>query len=177
MDDGLLPLRIRTEWAWYAVYCHPRCEFRANSALMAADFATFLPTERKWVRHARYKHEKIVPLLSRYLFVGCIGDNFPRCYDMDGIHGLLSNDGRPVPIPAEIITELMASCKFGEFDETTAVARLPIGSQVQIMAGPLRGFVAELKRADSADKRAEIFVNMLGRACHMRLKFQELRPI
>lgn len=178
IDDDLVPRNYRGGRRWYCVYCHPQKEFRAERGLQAIGYRTFLPTERKWIRHARYKTEKIVPLLSRYLFVNFdVANGWPGLAQVDGVASLLCNDGLPVRIDEEIITALMQSCRFGVFDETTAVGRLPIGAAVKIMVGPLRGFIAELKSADSGAKRAEIFVSMLGKKMPLRMKFAELRAV
>lgn len=177
-DDAATPFSFREGEGWFVIYTYPQQEFRAEKGLQALGYEVFLPTERKWIRHARYKTEKIVPLLSRYLFIRLDpSKGWPGVKDVDGVCYLLCNDYVPVRVDGDIVTTLMQSCQWGVFDETTAISRLPLGAQVQILKGPLRGFVAELRKANSAEKRADIFVNMLGKTVALKLKFAELRPV
>src|SRR4029077_5080067 len=65
-----LPICFQPGKRWYVVYSNIKSEFRAEQGLKAKGYDVFLPRAKLWIRHARRKKERVVPLLPRYLFVG-----------------------------------------------------------------------------------------------------------
>src|SRR5262249_56053552 len=75
----VLPISFQPGKKWYVVYANIKCEFRAEKGLRAKGYDVFLPRARRWVRHARKKTERVVPLLPRYVFSG-FDINLIPCY-------------------------------------------------------------------------------------------------
>lgn len=177
MTHDYAPFSFREGRGWFAVHTWPQSEFRAQKGLARLKYETFLPTERRWIKHARYKRSVVRPLLARYLFVSFDPNHgWPGILDTDGVCAILSSDYIPVRVPTDIVDALRTDQTIGEHDETTALARMVPGAPVRIMAGPLRGFLAELASVNTAKERADVFVAMLGKQCKVRLSLVDLRP-
>src|SRR5262249_21998185 len=139
----VLPISFQPGKKWYVVYANIKCEFRAEKGLRAKGYDVFLPRARRWVRHARKKTERVVPLLPRYVFVGFDINLMPwyGIRNTDGVEGVLSNNTIPVAVPTGAIEDLRAMEEMGIFDETTEVLRLSPGEQVKMIKGPFAGHV------------------------------------
>jgi transcriptional antiterminator NusG len=170
------------DFHWFAVYTLPRCEAKANSGIATLGYATYLPTERRWIRHARYKKAEDRPLLARYLFVGFDPDrtSWSPIRKVDGVCDLVRSAGTPSRMSQadiDLVFALKASQMVGAFDQTSVIDRMQIGENVRIVAGPFAGFIGELCATNSAEKRAEIFVSMFGKQHTIRMEFEQLRPV
>lgn len=77
----------------------------------------YYPKGRKVVRHARKQMERIFPVLSRYVFVKmATAEEFQAIRSTDGVINILSNNGKPVSVPAIEIEELKKRELAGEFN-------------------------------------------------------------
>jgi transcriptional antiterminator RfaH len=172
-----LPISFPSGKRWYVVYTNIKCEFRAEKGLRAKGYDVFLPRAKLWIRHARRKKERVVPLLPRYLFVG-FDINLMPWYEIrntDGVEGVLSNNSIPVPIPAAAIDDLRAMQEIGVFDETTEVLRLKEGDPVRMVKGPFAGHFCTLKSA-RGKKRVEVILSLFGRENVLCVPLSALRP-
>jgi len=174
----VLPISFQPGKKWYVVYANIKCEFRAEKGLLAKGYDVFLPRTRRWIRHARKKTERVLPLLPRYLFVG-FDINLMPWYEIrntDGVEGVLSNNTIPVAVPAAAIEDLRVMQEMGVFDETTEVLRLSVGDRVKMVTGPFAGHVCTLKSARGKE-RVEVIMALFGRENVLRVPLSALRPV
>src|SRR5437868_2343189 len=157
----VLPMSFQPGKRWYVVYTNIKCEFRAEQGLKAKGYDVFLPRAKRWIRHARRKKERLVPLLPRYLFVGFDINQMPwyEIRNTDGVEGVLSINSIPVAVPAAAIDDLRALETIGVFDETTEVLRLKAGDPVKLVQGPFAGHVCLLQSA-RGKQRVEVILSL-----------------
>jgi transcriptional antiterminator RfaH len=168
--------------AWYVVQTSPNCERRAERGIKERlGFQTFLPIERKWVRHARRKTEREYPLFVGYLFVAfdirrdpwtsIYSETSQRLYGVDRI---LSNGNRPSQVEPHKISDLRQMVKMGLFDETVG-GNLKPGSKVTVLSHSQLDLATRIK-AVTPDKRAEVVFSLLGRENVVKIPLSKIRP-
>lgn len=175
MDEDL-PFSFSDGSRWYAVMTNIRCEERAQHGLHAKGFRTFLPTERRWVRHARVRKAVSRPLLSRYLFVET-DPNVRGFMDIrltDGVEAILANCEVPAAMPDGLIEEFIRRQLSGEFD-SVAKGPIEVGARIRIMDGPHEDFFATVV---GIGKRSggEILAQLLGSKTRQRFALISVRP-
>lgn len=177
-DPPFLPASFPVGKAWYCVYVSCKSETRARMGIESIGHECFLPLEKKWVRHARYKKEVLRPLFSRYLFVrfDINKDSWWPINSVDGVERILGNDGIPSSVPGHLIATLKSAQEIGLFDETTAVKRLNKGDPVKVIAGPFRGFIAQLTSTDDGKGKVEALLQILGRGTVLKFSLCHVRP-
>jgi len=163
--------------SWFVVYTNVNCEARARKGLEALGYATFLPTLRKFIRHARQRRAVDRPLFTRYLFVGLdpARDGWFAIRTTHGVESVLGHEGTPALVPAAVIEQIMTAQRAGRFDLTRPPARFTPGERVAIDGGPFGDFVAEVATADDG-KRVEILHQMFGRLTRMKIDLGRVRP-
>lgn len=163
--------------AWFVVYTNINCEIRAQKGLAALGYVTFLPTIRKFIRHARQRRAVDRPLFTRYLFVALDPkrDGWFAIRTTHGVESVLGQQGVPEIVPSAIISELMAAQASGRFDLTQPRASFKAGDRVAVDGGPFGDFVAEIATADDG-KRVEILHNLFGRLTRMKIDVSRVRP-
>lgn len=174
----IIPASFQAGKKWFVVYTNIKCEFRAERGLAAKGYDVFLPRARRWIRHARKKTERVLPLLPRYLFVGFDLDLMPwyEIRNTDGVEGILTNNTIPVAVPTAAIEDLRAMEEIGVFDETTEVLRLSAGDHVRMVRGPFAGRLCTLKSARGKEK-VEVVLSLFGRENVLRVPLSALRPV
>lgn len=158
---------------WYAVMSGPQMEFEAEVNLRRQGYYTWLPHERikrkrKIANRDRYKIEIInTAYFPRYLFV-CFRsprDSFYQVNETDGVATIVYCGDEPLPIPHEVMDELMARADVngmvGEVDKV-ARKRFKPGQKVKFIdESPLAGWVATVSL--DAGKDVRVFLEMLGK--------------
>ena len=138
---------------WFVVRTLGRHEERVAERLQAFGCQTLLPTMAKWIRPRRRspsgmaKRERVeFPLFPGYLFVGFEPDAQPVSFapitETNGVLGILTVDGEPGAVPAEMIDRFRDAQARGDHDATLEEAkRLAnlIGSEFTIPNGPFEG--------------------------------------
>jgi len=174
--DSTVPFSFSDGSRWYAVMTNIRCEVRAFGGLMAKGFRAFLPTEKRWVHHARVKRVVDRPLLSRYLFVET-DPNTQGFLDIrltDGVESLVCNNGVPIAMPKGLVEEFMRRQLSGEFDRI-ANEPLTMGTRVCIMDGQYEDFFATIV-GDGKKRGGELLVQLLNSRLRTNLSRFSVRP-
>ena len=150
--------------SWHAAYTDPLCERLADRRLREAGYATYLPMER--YSDARHRVAQR-PLFSRYLFVmidRTLSQTAHRVNKTRGVRTILADlDGRPLPIRADIIAELMRVESIGAFDTTHMDTRLKPGDEVRV-EGPLADLAARIVQTPRRDRVRVLYSDILGRS-------------
>lgn len=175
MDEDV-PFSFSDGARWYAVMTNIRCEERAENGLAAKGFRTFLPTMRRWVKHARVRKAVDRPLLSRYLFVETDANRrgFMDIRLTDGVESIISTRGVPSSMPKGLVEEFIRRQMSGEFDQVAKEA-IPVGARIRIMDGEYADFFATVVSVGKASG-GEILAQLLETRIRTRFARLNVRP-
>jgi transcriptional antiterminator RfaH len=146
---------------WYVVHSQPHREKRAAAHLQFQGFRTFLPLQRKTVRHARQFRVTEAPFFPRYLFVrfSVDHDRWRSIWGTVGVSRLLMEGERPLPVAEKIVCELIDRA------EPSGLLALPPslepGQKVRLTAGPFAGLVGTLAALDEK-QRVRVLLDLMG---------------
>lgn len=185
----MIPADFRRRKLWHVVYVHSKAEFRVQIGLRAIGFETYLPVEKRWIKHARKKEIRERPLFSRYLFVSFDPekDNWMGpIVTTDGViqvlaHPQLMQNGYdiawiPISVPEAEIIRLKRKEAAGDFDYSKRTCAFVPGQSVRIAEGPFAGLEA-IVESTSDNKKVEILLNLLNRKTVVKLEASELEKI
>lgn len=173
-----------TTHRWYVVSVEPRTESKAQQALEAAGFSTFLPTvlaERikrrfRWGRWFEEVRRREVVAFPTYVFV-CfdVTDTawryIPRIAHVRCVMG--PTPEKPAPIPHAAMAELMAAAANGAMNPRQAEALIRTGIAVEVVNGPFANQVGVCEWADS--KRVALSLSLFGRETKVTLDAADVR--
>lgn len=161
---------------WFAIYTRPQCEMQAADRLRASGAEVYVPISKRWAKPRRAKARRLVakPAFTRYLFIrGAF--RWADVRGVDGVEGVVANNLVPVRIPDRVVCDIRAAEDMGLFDigrHPHAVV-LAIGDQVTLVAGPLEGYRAVVKRPPKA--KGDVRVEILGKQWTVPLDM--IRPV
>ncbi|MBW8308977.1 MAG: transcriptional activator RfaH [Candidatus Paracaedibacteraceae bacterium] len=158
---------------WFAVHTQPQKEWLASQELKRQGFEVYYPKFLKTRRHARRTDEIITPLFPRYIFVAFDLEETPwRCINgTRGVVHLLTNNNKPVCLPAQIIIGLK--------DRETPLGVVPLetlslftgGNKVRIVEGAFEGYNATII-AQSDQQRVQLLIEFMGRQLQLGIPVQ-----
>ena len=168
---------------WLVAYCAPALELEVIANIERAGGQAWTPCQ--WV--ARFSRGKkflrMRPLFPRYVFADEPGE-WRWLEDVDGVEQILTNNGRPLRVPGEIVAVLQRAESTGIFDSpTAALGRLELGDRVKILDPQFfgkRGVVAEFcarMRSASQQKRAKVLISALGRMVRVEVAVGSLEKL
>jgi transcriptional antiterminator RfaH len=161
---------------WFAVYCLPFGENRAQGNLENQGLRTFLPKRHKTVRHARRMTRVEAPFFPRYLFVvlDLARDQWRSVNGTFGVARLVMSGDRPEPVPRGVVEALVASADARGILRLTEGLRE--GSPVRLLAGPFAEQLAILEHLDDSG-RVRVLVDILGRPVSISTTARDLLPL
>jgi transcriptional antiterminator RfaH len=159
---------------WYLVHTRPQNERRAEFHLRAQGFRTYYPQIEKTIRHARQLLTVRAPLFARYVFVvlDLERDRWLSVRSTIGVSRLVTQDGRPLPVPCGVVETLIGQSDGGV---TRLDSGLVEGKKVRIMSGPFADFVGSLKRLDD-NGRVQVLIELMGTAVPISIARSVLSP-
>ena len=125
---------------WYAVYCKPREDERAEQHLHRQAFEVFRPRHRVRRRRAGGMTTIIESLFPRYLFIHLddVAQNWAPIRSTRGVAGLVRWGDRVPPVPDAVVDGLMS-----QLDEhgcvTTPSVDYQKGDRLRVLEGPFAG--------------------------------------
>jgi transcriptional antiterminator RfaH len=142
---------------WYLIQFKPNSHRMAERNLQRQGFETFLPMQKITQRKASRFVSDAKPFFPGYMFVSVNSDLKPwrTINSTMGVSRLVSFDGKPKPLPLQLISGLMLRCD-------SASTMLPLksfneGDYVEILTGPFANFIATV---DTIDPKQRIWVLM-----------------
>jgi len=155
---------------WYVVYTHAKSEMKATNHLMRQGFDTYLPVYSTERRHARRVEQIHAPLFPRYIFASLDVTLVPwRAINSTvGVINIVSQAGRPVPVPTEIIDGLHAREYEDGLIHLNTFEQFKKGDPIQISAGAMHDQIGIFDCTDNSE-RVVILLNLLGRQVKVRL--------
>lgn len=159
---------------WHAVWTRSRHEPLVCSELSAKGIDTFLPTFTQLSRWSDRKKRIAWPLFPGYCFARfepAVLSNVVRC---TGVVAVLSNDGRPIPIPGFEIEALQRMVASGVAYDPCP--QLVPGSRVRVVSGPLSGVVGRLVRKGSQDLLI-LAIELLNSGARVQVSAWDIQPL
>lgn len=160
---------------WYVVQSQPHKETRAALNLERQGFGVFLPRYQKTIRHARRRHERLVPLFPRYLFVSLdLGrERWRSVFGTFGVSRLVTEGFWPAPVPDGLVEDMIAAIEaLGTVDLRPA---LTPGGGVRFLTGPFAETIGTLLDLDDAG-RARVLIEILGSSREVSASAAALAP-
>lgn len=160
---------------WYAVYTNPRAEKLVYNRFIEEGIEAFLPlqkTIRKWS-----DRKKIVekPLLSSYIFVRVIPNEFPIVYKTSGVVKFITFEGQPASIPPKQIDNLKLLINSDAEIEVTS-EKFAKGDNVEVVNGSMCGLTGELIKM-GGKKRVIVRIDRLDQNIILTIPVSFLRKI
>jgi len=155
---------------WFALQCKARSEAIVERQLTAASIETFFPTYRLG---RAWRAASIVarPLFPGYLFAHIdLTHAEPRLWRrLPGLIGPVSFDGRPAPIPDEIIDLIRSRSAEVASAGGPALLNVRPGDAVRILEGPFKDLDAIFDGALDGKARVRVLLDVLGRLSRVEL--------
>jgi len=170
---------------WHVVYTGPGGEATAKRALEAAGYETFFPSYmvRARIRNGRRFIATEKPLFPRYIFLGLLnGQGLYVAANTIGVQSILSGPDGPEEVSASAINEIRARCA-AESKQAAQEPKnpghrppkIPEGSQINIIDGPLKGLPGQVERDDGKSPHIEISLSILGRVMRVPVEAAAVR--
>lgn len=147
---------------WYLIQFKPNSHRLAEHNLQRQGFGTFLPMQQVTRRKASRFVSVLKPLFPGYMFVSV--DTFAeplRIIDNTiGVTRLVRFEGKPKPLPRQIVIGLMQRCDSSGVLLPTK--NLSTGDNVEMLTGPFARFIATVHEITS-EKRIWVIMELMGR--------------
>jgi transcription antitermination factor NusG len=165
--------RLEERPGWFALSVVPRKEKAVAKALRAKGFQDFLPlyvVRRKWSDRVK---EVELPLFPGYVF--CRFDPLRRLsvLKVAAVLSILGSRHEPEVIPEAEIAALQTVCQSGL--HAVPYPWMPVGSKVQIEAGPLSGIEGTFVEAKQA--RLILSISLLQRSVALEIDRAWVAPV
>ena len=128
---------------WYAIYTKPRYEKKLTSYLTDKGIEAYLPLRKTLRQWSDRKKIVEVPLMSSYVFVNVIPDQYYEALNTPGAVKYIWFGGKPAIIPAKQI-ETLKMITSSDLEIDCVSGTIPKGSHIKVTAGPLKNLTGEL---------------------------------
>lgn len=153
------------EAGWYALYTRHQHEKGVAGSLSLREFEVFLPLFEE-IRNWSDRRKRLdVPLFPCYVFVRSSLDRKMEILKTAGVHGFVSFDHCPAPIPPSEMEDLRRVVALTKIEPHPF---LRYGDWVRVKAGPLEGIEGLLVRRKSQTKLV-LSVEMLQKSAAMEV--------
>ncbi len=169
-------MKTETNLNWYLIQNKPNLHFSAKQNLQDQNFKVFLPlleaTKRKF---SKFVNEK-TPLFPGYMFVRFNHDldQWAKINNTKGVTRLVCFNGKPKPIPDEMINNIKMRCDDSEIFSTSS--ELNKGDRVKFIKGPFSNFLAKVETCDDF-KRVWVLLEFMGQASLTKVEKNHLQII
>jgi transcription antitermination factor NusG len=136
-------LTINTEKKWYALYTKSRAEKKANIELQQLGIETYLPLRKELRQWSDRKKWIESPVISSYIFVHIIQQEYRKVFDVRNIVAFVSYKGKAVSIPDREI-EAMQRVVENKISFSVEKGDLKKGKNITFVSGPLIGITGEI---------------------------------
>ena len=127
---------------WHAIYTKSRAEKRVFTLLEEQGIEAYLPMVKTLRQWSDRKKKVEVPLISSYVFVKVDKREYYEVLSTPGAVAYVTFEGKAAPIRDSQI-EMMRNAVEGKQPIELVNEKLEKGTQVKIIAGPLKGSVGD----------------------------------
>ena len=146
---------------WYAVYTHPKQEFRAESNLKAWGIETFNPRAKGKSRRLNKPTRTIKQqLFPRYLFARFPWRDLHKITFTRGVQNVVSFGNKPAPVDDAVIS--LIKSRIGKDGYVRFNDELNIGDRVKIVAGPFESLECIFDRSLNCNERIELLLSTVA---------------
>jgi transcriptional antiterminator RfaH len=158
------------ECGWQVVATRRHKERAAHAAIAQLGVPTYLPLLRQWPPPA--VGADVGPMFPGYLFVQPASGDVYRIERTAGVRGFVTFGGATARLD-DAVVEFLRSRE--DAHGVISAEPLPLGSEVVITDGPLRGFIAVVERRLSARQRVLLLLDILQRQTRVELPERWIR--
>jgi transcriptional antiterminator RfaH len=179
-DDGMQvenELEARAPLKWYVAQIKPNGFERAVINLSRQNFETFMPLQRRTVRHARQMKDVLRPVFPGYLFIrfGAEQGDWRKINSTLGVTKLVAFEGNaPTPVPNDLIDGLRLRCDIRNLLQP--LGDLEPGAKVKVLAGPFSDFIGEVESLVNED-RVRLLFELMGQDTRIDLSRGVIEPL
>lgn len=159
---------------WHAYKTAAQAEFRIQEKMIALGARTVVPAQWQWrrVKNARPVPRRR-PVIPGYVFAGFNEVPWWALSVVDGLHGVVSFDGRPAIIPDKVIPSIAALEQ--PLRELSQGPRFRMGQAIKIK----RGAFAELAAVVDGFERGKVvaIVHMFGKSARVPVSMEHLEEV
>ena len=159
---------------WYLIQFKPTAIALAERNLHRQGFETFLPMQKITRRKASRFVSDLKPLFPGYMFVSVNSDLAPwrTINSTIGVSKLVSFEGKPKPLPLQLISGLMLRCDAsGTCSHPKALSE---GDSVEMLTGPFANFIATVDTIDP-EQRIWVLMDFMGQKTRMQVTADQLQ--
>ena len=159
---------------WYLIQFKPNSYRLAERNLHRQGFETFLPMQKITRRKAARFVSDLKPLFPGYMFVSINSELAPwrTINSTIGVSRLVSFEGKPKPLPLQLISGLMLRC---DASSTLLPPKtLSEGDSVEMLTGPFANFVATVDTIDP-EQRIWVLLDFMGQKTRMQVTADQLQ--
>lgn len=141
-ENSITDLAVNT--SWYALYTRHQHEKMVAEILLSKEFHVFLPLYEATHRWKDRIKKLSLPLFPSYVFIQGGLDRQLHIMTTPGVHSIVANAGRAIPIPGEQIDAVRRMVE-GPL-QVEPHPFLKCGDKVRVTSGPLQGIEGILIR-------------------------------
>jgi transcriptional antiterminator RfaH len=159
---------------WYLIQFKPNSHRLAERNLHRQGFETFLPMQKITRRKASRFVSDLKPLFPGYMFVSVNSDLAPwrTINSTIGVSKLVSFEGKPKPLPLQLISGLMLRCDASGI--LLPPKSLSEGDSVEMLTGPFANFIATVDTIDP-EQRIWVLMDFMGQKTRMQVTSDQLQ--
>ena len=153
---------------WYLIQFKPNSHRMAERNLHRQGFETFLPMQKITRRKASRFVNNLKPLFPGYMFVSVNSELAPwrSINSTIGVSRLVSFEGKPKPLPLQLISGLMLRCDAS--GTLLPPKSLSAGDSVEMLTGPFTNFIATVDAIDP-EQRIWVLMDFMGQKTRMQV--------
>ena len=161
---------------WYLIQFKPNSYRLAERNLHRQGFETFLPMQKITRRKASRFVSDLKPLFPGYMFVSVNFDLAPwrTINSTIGVSKLVSFEGKPKPLPIQLISGLMLRCDVS--GTLLPPKSLNEGDSVEMLTGPFANFIATVDTIDP-EQRIWVLLDFMGQKTRMQVTADQLQIV
>lgn len=165
-------------WRWYAVFCRPGQDHRAELHFHNQGFETFRPKVRVTRPSRRKLNTRVESLFPRYLFLNLndLTQSWAPIRSTRGAVGLVRLGDRVPAVPDTLIESLSEHMDGDGVVDLSAGVEFEKGDKVEIMEGPFAGHRA-LFQARSGNERVVVLLSLLQGESRVELPRRAIRNL
>lgn len=158
---------------WYLIQFKSNSHRLAERNLHSQGFETFLPMQKTTRRKASRFVNDLKPLFPGYMFVSVNSDLAPwrKINSTIGVYRLVSFEGKPKPVPQQLVTGLMLCCDTA--GKILSLKKFNKGDIFELLTGPFATFIVTLESIDQ-EQRIWVLMDFMGQRTRMQVASDQL---
>ena len=144
-----------------------------NNNLQDMIFDVKIPMEQTIEEKSNGKRKLVDrKLLPCYVFIKMIYSNqlWYMITNTRGVTGFVGPQGRPIPLKEDEIRKM-------RLEEIVVEGEFAVGDKVNVVSGPLEGFVGVITELNDTAQKAKVEVEMFGRNTDVEVEYLQIKKI